>query len=87
MVRFIGKFVVVYLDDLTIYSKTFDEHVQHLKTIFNTLRHAKLKLNKDKCSFFLPSIKFLGHVITRRGILPDEDKIIKVKNFPTPHDL
>lgn len=87
MSRFIGKFVVVYLDDLTIYSKTFDDHVKHLQTIFNILRDAKLKLNKTKCSFFLPSIKFLGHEITREGILPDEEKIIKVKNFPTPHNL
>ena len=87
MNRYIGKFLVVYLDDLTIYSKTFEEHVEHLKIVFKVLRAAKLKLNKDKCSFFLPSIKFLGHEITREGILPDEEKLIKVKNFPTPHNL
>jgi hypothetical protein len=87
MSRYIGKFIVVYLDDITIYSKTFDDHIKHLKTIFETLRQAKLKLNKDKCHFFLPSIKFLGHVITRNGILPDEDKLIKVKNFPIPNNL
>ena len=85
--NYIGKFLVVYLDDVTIYSNTFDEHVMHLKTVFKTLRKAKLKLNRDKCHFFLPSIKFLGHEITRSGILPDEDKIDKVKNFPIPHNL
>jgi len=84
---YIEKFLVVYLDNITIYSKTFDDHVTHLNTVFKTLREAKLKLNKEKCHFFLPSIKFLGHEITRNGILPDEDKIIKVKNFPTPHNL
>ena len=85
--RFIGKFLVVYLDDVTIYSQTFDEHMTHLKTVFKTLRKAQLKLNRDKCHFFLHSIKFLGHEITRQGILPDEEKIDKVKNFPTPHNL
>ena len=85
--NYIEKFLVVYLDDVTIYSKTFDEHVTHLKTVFKTLRKAKLKLNRDKCHFFLPSIKFLEHEITRNGILPDEDKIDKVKNFPIPHNL
>jgi RNase H-like domain found in reverse transcriptase/Reverse transcriptase (RNA-dependent DNA polymerase) len=83
----LGKFVLVYLDDLTIYSKTFEDHVTHLSLIFQTLRKAQLKLNKDKCHFFLPSIKFLGHEISRQGIQPDEDKLIKVKEFPRPINL
>jgi hypothetical protein len=85
--EYLGQFVLVYLDDLTVYSKTFEEHVEHLAIIFQTLRKAKLKLNKEKCYFFQSNIKFLGHEITREGIQPDEDKLIKVKDFPKPHNL
>jgi hypothetical protein len=85
--KYLEKFVLVYLDDLTIYSKTFDDHVKHLSIIFQTLREAQLKLNKEKCHFFLPTLKFLGHEVSRDGIRPDEDKLIKVKNFPRPVNL
>ena len=87
MRKYLGKFVLVYLDDLTIYSKTFDDHVKHLEIIFETLRNAKLKLNKKKYHFFLPGIKFLGHEITREGIRLNEKKLIKVKDFPRPDNL
>ena len=87
MKKYLGKFVLVYLDDLTIYSKTFEEHVQHLSLIFQTLRDAQLKLNKDKCHFFLHVITFLGHEISWQGIRPDEEKLIKVKEFPRPTNL
>ena len=84
---YIGKIAVVYLDDITVYSRTFEQHVQDLQAIFNALRTAQLKLNRDKCHFFLQTIKFLGHVIDTEGVHPDEDKVTKVKNFPQPNDL
>ena len=87
MKKYLGKFVLAYLDDLTIYSKTFDEHVKHLAIVFQVLREAQLKLNKEKCHFFLHSITFLGHEISWQGIQPDEEKLIKVKNFPQPTNL
>src|SRR6185436_3940034 len=87
MKKYLGKFVLAYLDDLTIYSKTFDEHVKHLAIVFQVLREAQLKLNKEKCHFFLHSITFLGHEISWQEIQPDEEKLIKVKNFPQPTNL
>jgi len=85
--QYIGKFVVVYLDDLTIYSNTFDNHLQHLATIFKTLQDTNLKINLNKCQFFLSKIKFLGYEVSDQGIAPDEDKLIKVKDFERPTNV
>ena len=54
---------MVYLDDILVYSATFEEHLQRLKRVFQRLREAKMKLKPKKCEFCLPSIRYLGHVI------------------------
>src|SRR5260364_473589 len=77
---FINKFVVVYLGYITIYYRTFEEHCQHLQTVFNTLEEANLKLNTEKYFFFLNEIKFLEHIVKKDRVKPDEEKIAKVKN-------
>ena len=69
---YINKFVVVYLDDITVYSRTFEEHLEHVQLVFQILKDANLKLNLAKCYFFLNSIKFLGHIIGKDGIKTDE---------------
>ena len=85
---FLGKFVLVYLDDVIIYTKGgFETHLDHLKQVFETLRRANLKIKLKKCYFCLPNIHFLGHVVGRDGILSDPKKIEKIKNFPTPTNL
>ena len=85
---FLGKFVLVYLDDVIIYTKGgFETHLDHLKQVFETLRRANLKIKLKKCYFCLPNIHFLGHVVGRDGILPDPEKIEKIKNFPIPTNL
>jgi hypothetical protein len=76
--------VIVYLDDINIYSKTFDEHIAKLKEVFNRLRAAGLKLGPDKCHFLQPKLEFLGHIVSGDGIMADPAKIEKVKNFPIP---
>jgi hypothetical protein len=82
-----GKFVEVYLDDITIFSTTFDAHCQHVNIILDVLREANLMLNAEKCHFFLTSVTLLGHIISRDGIQPDDEKIIKVKDFPKPNTV
>ena len=56
------KFVENFLDDITVHSKTFDEHIEHLKIVFDILRKAKLKFNLDKCVWCARSVKLLGHI-------------------------
>lgn len=83
----IGRFVAVYLDDIIVYSRTYEEHLEHLTRVFEELRKASLKLNSEKCSFFLPNVGFLGHIVGRDGIQPNLENVEKVKNYPTPRNL
>src|SRR5436853_7941580 len=73
-----------YIDDINVYFKTWEEHLQHLEEDFKRLRKAKLKINPDKCHFGVQEIQFLEHVIRIDGIKPDPDKVEKVKSFTQP---
>ena len=81
------KYILVYLDDINIFSTTFEEHLEHLREILERFRHANLKLNLDKCHFCQRELAFLEHIISSDGILPDPAKVDKVKNFPIPTNL
>ena len=63
-----GKFVEVYLDDITIFSQTFEEHLQHVNIVLDILREANLMLNAEKCHFFLTNVTLLEHIISCNGI-------------------
>jgi len=84
LVEEIGKFVQVYLDDIIIYSKTWEDHLQHIGEVFRRLEEAGLKMGRSKCFFALKELEFLGHRISREGIKPDPKKIEKIKNWPIP---
>jgi hypothetical protein len=79
---FIGKFVVVYFDDILIYSKLMDEHIEHLCAVFGALREARLFANLEKCTFCTDRVAFLGYVVTPYGIEVDEVKIEAIKSWP-----
>lgn len=75
---------LVYLDDIIVLGKTFENHLANLARIFQRLRDANLKLQMKKCVFGKNTVKFLGHVISPTGIATDPDKIAKVADWPVP---
>ena len=78
------KICLVYIDDVIIFSKTFEEHLSRLAAVFDRLREANLKLKPSKCHFARPSVNFLGFVVSSEGILPDPGKLSAVETFPVP---
>ena len=76
-----------YLDDILIASRTFDDHLRHLREVFGRLREAGLRLKPKKCLILRNEVPYLGHVISTQGIRPDPSKTEKVKLFPTPCDV
>jgi len=84
---FIGRFVVVYFDDILMYSKFLDGHMDHLRVVFNALRDAYLFGNLEKCIFCTYQVSFLGYVITPQGIEMDKSKVEAIKSWPVPHTI
>src|SRR6266542_1094165 len=84
---FIGKFVVVYFDDILIYSKSHAAHIDHLRAVFDALRAARLFANLGKCIFCTDRVAFLGYVVTPQGIEVDDSKIEAIKSWPVPETI
>ncbi|GJV47291.1 putative reverse transcriptase domain-containing protein [Tanacetum coccineum] len=81
---YLDKFVIVFIDDILIYSKDKKEHEEHLKAILELLKKEKLYAKFSKCEFWIPKVQFLGHVIDSRGIHVDPAKIESIKNWASP---
>lgn len=81
------KFVVVFFDDILVFSETLEEHKEHLKEVFKVLRENQLTVNLAKCSFGQTKVEYLGHVIQADGVATDPTKITAVTNWPAPSNI
>ncbi len=75
---------LVYLDDIIIYAKSFEEHLNRLKHVFERLREGGLKIKLEKCNILVEEVKYLGHTVTKDGVKPDIRKLDCIKTWPTP---
>ncbi|GBG67590.1 hypothetical protein CBR_g719 [Chara braunii] len=83
----LDRFVLVYLDNILVYSRTLEDHLGHLRRVLEMLRHAKYKANRDKCQFVWQELEYLGHFVTREGISPLSDKIQAIQEWPEPQNV
>ena len=80
----LGQFVMVYIDDIVIYSKNLSEHIKHLELVFKRLDHFGLQIKPEKCKFALDEIKLLGFVLNKDGIRANPDKTSAISSMPPP---
>lgn len=84
--EYLDDFVVVYLDDIMIYSRTEEDHLRHLKVVFDKLRDNKLYAKLKKCEFLKDSVEYLGHIVGNNVITPDESKTKAIQEWETPRN-
>ena len=79
-----SSFAMAYLDDIIIFSKTKEEHLQHLEEIFTRLHNSGLKMKREKCINFKKHIQYLGHLVSEQGFEPLPEKLESIRNMPAP---
>lgn len=84
---YIRKFVLVFFDDILIYSRSWADHLEHVKQVFQLLRTHKLVLKRSKCLFGTQTVAYLGHVISSDGVAMDPAKTEAVEAWPPPKSL
>eukprot|EP00253_Pinus_taeda_P015024 PITA_15024 len=85
--QYLDRFVLIFIDNILIYSRTKEEHQEHLRMVLQTLREHQLYAKFSKCDFLKEEIQYLGHVITKNGIVVDPEKIKSIMDWPIPKDV
>ena len=85
--KYLDQFVLIFMNDILIYSKMEEEHQQHLRIVLQTLRDHQLYAKFEKCVFFKKEIQYLGHVISEDEIAVDPQKIKTISDWPVPKDV
>jgi hypothetical protein len=85
--EYLDKFMVVFIDDILIFSKNVEEHDEHLRMILQKLRENQLYAKLNKCEFWLKEVSFLSHIIYERGISVDPTKVKDVLSWNTPQNV
>ncbi|XP_058234685.1 uncharacterized protein LOC131345702 [Hemibagrus wyckioides] len=83
----IDKYVIAYIDDILIYSKSHEDQVHHVRTVLTRLRQHQLYVKSEKCEFHQETIMFLGYVISHRGVEMDNSKVQAVTEWPEPTSI
>lgn len=84
---FLRKFVLVFFDDILVYSKNEHQHLDHVKQVLEKLRSSQLYANLEKCSFGQQEVSYLGHVISRQGVAMDQEKIAAMLKWEAPRNV
>ncbi|KAL0298771.1 UNVERIFIED_CONTAM: Retrovirus-related Pol polyprotein from transposon [Sesamum radiatum] len=84
---FLNQFVIVFIDDILIYSSSREEHEQHLRTVLQILREKQLYAKFSKCEFWMEEIAFLGHVVSKEGVQPNPTKVKVVMEWEPPKNV
>ena len=84
---YLDKFVIVFIDDILVYSGSPEEHAEHLRTVLQILRESQLYAKFSKCQFWLDRVAFLGHVISVEGLSVDPKKIEAMVNWKPPKNV
>jgi hypothetical protein len=85
--NYLDKFVIVFLDDVLVYSKIEEEHEQHLRMVLQVLREHQLYAKLSKCSFYQRQIHYLGHIISEEGIVVDPEKVGGIREWLAPRNV
>ena len=85
--KHLGKFMFAFVADLIIYSRNWNEHMEHLNEVFDTIESSGFKIGFKKCQFAQSSVKYLGHIITKKGIRVDPNKVEAISTLPPPRTI
>ena len=84
---YLDRFVVVFIDDILVYSRDEEEHAEHLRIMLQILREKQLYAKFNKCEFWLREVGFLGHIVSAEGIRVDPSKISAIVNWSPPKNV